>query len=113
MTGIEDRIRGFRARLFLHVRLSPHARRGLALVVAALALITVAAVLDHRHKGTMGNAAQLSEWYCANRGERCGGPDSGRIQRRWEQREVGYKAAFALFALTGVALLVSGSRPQR
>ena len=29
-----------------------------------------------------------------------------RIQRRWEEREVGYKTAFALVALSGVVLLV-------
>jgi len=87
--------------------------RGLALVVAVLALIAVVAELDHSHKRAMGNAAQESEWYCDHRGERCDGPDSDRIQHRWEQREVGYKAAFALVAVTGVVLLVSRRPPRR
>jgi hypothetical protein len=106
LTGIADRVRHARVRALLH------ARRGLALVVAALALIAVVAELDHSHKRAMGNAAQVSEWYCAHRGERCGGPDSDRIQRRWEEREVGYKTAFALVALSGVVLLVR-RRPAR
>jgi hypothetical protein len=107
LTRIAERNWHARVRAFLH------ARRGLVLVVAALALIAVVAELDHSHKGAMGNAAQVSEWYCAHRGERCGGPDSDRIQHRWEEREVAYKTAFALVALSGVALLVSRRPPRR
>lgn len=103
--GIDDRVRHFRVRPFLR------AQRWLAVIVAVLAVIAVVAQLDHRHKGEMGNAAQVSEWYCVHRGERCGGPDSTAIQHRWEQRERGYKAAFALVALTGVVLLVRPRRP--
>ena len=106
MRRIADRVRHSRVRAFLR------AQRSLALVVAALALIAVVAQLDHEHKKAMGNAAQVSEWYCVQRGERCGGPDSDRIQHRWEAREVGYKTAFALVAVTGVALVVS-RRPAR
>jgi hypothetical protein len=104
--GIENRVKRSRVRAFLR------ARRGLALVVAALALIAVVAELDHSRKRAMGNAAQESEWYCQNRGERCDGPDADRIQHRWEQREIGYRTAFALVAVTGVVLLVS-RRPRR
>lgn len=103
--GIDDRVRRFRLRPLLP------AWRRLALVVGTLALIAGVAELDHRHKGEVGNAAQVSEWYCVHRGERCGGPDSARIQHRWEQRERGYKAAFALVALAGVVLLVRPRRP--
>jgi hypothetical protein len=79
-------------------------------VLAALALIVAVAELDHAHKRAAGNAAQLAEWYCAHRGERCGGADSERIQRRWEERELGYRTAFALTAVAGVALLVRTRR---
>jgi len=102
-----DRVGHSRVRAFLR------AQRRLVLVVAALAVIAVVAQLDHAHKRTAANAAQVSEWYCEHRGERCGGPDSTRIQHRWEEREVGYKAAFALVAATGVVLLVSRRRPRR
>ena len=110
MTGIADRV------LHARVRARPHARRRLAFLLAtlaALALIAVVAELDHAHKQAMGNAAQESEWFCEHRGVRCGGPDSGRIQHRWEAREVGYKTAFGLVAVTGVVLLVSRRRPRR
>jgi len=109
LTGIADRMEHSRVRAFLRA----HHWRGLTLVVAALALIAVVAELDHSHKRAMGNAAQESEWYCAHRGERCDGPASNRIQHRWEQREIGYKAAFALVAVTGVVLLVSRRPPRR
>lgn len=103
MTGTDERARRSRLR-----GLAP-----LALVLAVLVAIAVVAELDHAHKRAMGNAAQLSEWYCAHRGERCGGPDSDRIQHRWEAREVAYKAAFGLVAASGIVLLVSRYRQPR
>ncbi len=87
-----------------------HAQRWLLLALAALALVTVAAELDHAHKRSASNAAQVSEWFCSHRGERCGGPSSARIQHRWEQRERGYKTTFALLSAAAVVLLVRTTR---
>jgi hypothetical protein len=106
-------VKGIFQRVRSRVRAVLRGRRALALAVAALLLIAVVAALDHAHKRTAGNEAQLAEWFCVHRGERCGGADSARIQRRWEERELGYKTAFALVAATGVVLLVSRVRPRR
>jgi hypothetical protein len=71
--------------------------------LAAAGLIGVGAIVDHRHKQGRINRAEVAEWYCTNRGTRCGGPSSARIEKHWNQRQWGYEIAVA--ALGGVAIV--------
>jgi hypothetical protein len=85
-------------------------RLSLALAAAAV-LVALLAVADHTWKARRIGRAEVSEWYCLHRGTRCGGPSTKRIERRWNEREVGYEAAVAVLA--GAAVLLVTARSLR
>jgi hypothetical protein len=88
--------------------------RRLALPIACLVLagvVGLAAVADHRHKAARLNRVEISEWYCAHHGTRCGGPSSERIENRWNTRQWIYEGAVGGLAAT--ALVVGGWRLRR
>jgi hypothetical protein len=60
--------------------------------------IAIGAVADHRWKKSRINRAELLEWYCVHQGSRCGGPSSTAIERRWNERQVGYEVVVAVLA---------------
>ena len=73
------------------------------LIVLVIALgVGVAAVVDHRRSRDRINRAELAEWFCTHERTRCGGPDSERMHSAWEERELGYKVAECLLAMTGL-----------
>jgi hypothetical protein len=77
---------------------------GIATVALVLAAVVgLAAVIDHRDKQERMNRAERSEWYCEHVGTRCRGASSARIERRWNERQIGYEAAVGV--LVGVAAL--------
>jgi hypothetical protein len=87
-------------------------RHLLSIVCFCLAgAIGLAAIADHRDKNARSNRAQVSEWYCAHTGTRCGGPSSARIEEHWQQRQIGYEAA--VIALGGFAIVRFAYRSVR
>lgn len=84
-------------------------RIGLASLALAV-LLGVFAAVDHRAKAARSNRAELAEWYCTNRGTRCGGSSSAAVERQWNGRETRYEVALAVFGAVGVASLVGSRR---
>jgi hypothetical protein len=78
----------------------------LALACALTALtVGLVAVLDHRHKLGVENAASIEAWFCAHgRPERCRDFDAAAYERRWERREVAYEAGFVVLGASALAL---------
>jgi hypothetical protein len=82
-----------------------------------LALLAVAgvigglAVADHRWKQRRIDAVQVDEWYCSHRGTRCGGASSAAIERRWNERQLGYEIVVS--ALGAAALALAAFRGPR
>jgi hypothetical protein len=78
----------------------------LALACALTALtVGLVAVLDHRHKLGVENAASIETWFCAHgRPERCRDFDVSAYERRWERREVAYEAGFVVLGVSALAL---------
>ena len=78
----------------------------LALACALTALtVGLVAVLDHRHKLGVENAASIETWFCAHgRPERCRDFDVSAYERRWERREVVYEAGFVVLGASALAL---------
>lgn len=74
------------------------------LCFALAAAIGLAAIADHRNKGSRTGKAEVLEWYCAHDGTQCGGPSSKRIEADWNERELGY--VIAVSALGGFAILL-------
>ena len=85
---------------------------GVALLVAAVA-VTVAGLIDHHVKTGRMDRAEVSEWYCGHDGTRCGGPSSVAIERRWNERERGYKIALGVLIGCGVGCVVLSYRGGR
>jgi hypothetical protein len=85
-------------------------RLSLALAAAAV-LVAALGIVDHTWKAHRIGRAEVSEWYCLHRGTRCGGPSTKRIERRWNEREIGYEAAVAVLA--GAAVLLVAARTLR
>ena len=77
---------------------------GLACLLLA-ALTAAIAIGDHRAKQARQDKAELQAWYCAHEGTRCAGPSSERIERRWNERQVGYEAAVAILTACGVVCI--------
>ena len=74
-------------------------RHKLSLVaLAAAGIIGLVAIADHRNKQARINRAEVSEWFCKHRGQRCGGPSSRRIEDHWNERQLGYEAIVAVLA---------------
>jgi hypothetical protein len=85
----------------------------LVLFLLAIAVVVVAAQADHRHKQAVMNRLELSQWYCTHGGTRCGKGDPDRVERRWNQREMGYKASVVVLACGAAALLAVSLRRRR
>jgi hypothetical protein len=86
-------------------------RPWIGLVGLALALLLgLAAIVDHHQKNVRTNRAELAEWYCTHAGTRCGGPSSAVMERRWDEREVGYEIAVGCLGVFGTASLVGSRR---
>jgi hypothetical protein len=77
---------------------------------AATGLIVIGAILDHRWKQMRLNRAEISAWYCVHQGARCGGPSAARIERHWNERQLGYEIAAAGLAVAG---LIAAARQAR
>ena len=91
----------------------PRLRRRVWIGLASFALagiVGLVAIADHRHKSAAGDRAELAEWYCTHLGTRCGGPSSAAIERRWNERELGYEVAVTILGLFGTANLLLGLR---
>ena len=78
------------------------------LCFALAAAIGLAAIADHRNKGSRLDKAEVLEWYCAHDGTHCGGPSSERIEAHWNERELGY--VIAVSGLSGFAILLFAGR---
>ena len=79
-------------------------RLALACALTALAVAPVA-VLDHRHKLGVENAASIETWFCTHgRPERCRDFDVSAYERRWERREVVYESGFVVLGASALAL---------
>jgi hypothetical protein len=88
---------------------------GLVLAVFATALAVLATV-DHRRKQDDLDAASVTAWFCANRGQMCGHRSPREIERRWIARERWYKAgaaALLLAAPIGLIVVAPRSRTRR
>jgi len=83
---------------------------GLLIVAVTIAL---AAVLDHHNKAARMNRAERAEWYCENLGTRCRGSSSASIERRWNEREAGYKIVFSALVVSGVLCLTLATARTR
>jgi hypothetical protein len=81
---------------------------GLACLFLA-ALTAAIAIGDHRDKQDRVNQAELDAWYCIHQDIRCGGRSPERIERRWNERQVGYEAAVAILTAGGVLFLALAS----
>jgi hypothetical protein len=84
----------------------------LALAVgAAAALVALVAMLDHRHKREVEFAAQEDAWFCAHgRPDACTDFDGVAYERRWEQRELGYRVTFFGLGAGAVGLGAAAAR---
>ncbi len=79
-------------------------RLALAAGAAAL-LVALVAAIDHRHKREVQFAAQEDAWFCEHgRPAACRDFDQAAYERRWEQREFGYRAAFFAFGVASLGL---------
>jgi hypothetical protein len=85
----------------------------LVLVVLAIGVVVGAAYADHRHKTAVMLRLELSEWYCTHEGTRCGEGGSKRIERRWNERELGYETSAVVLACGAVVLLDAARRRRR
>jgi hypothetical protein len=102
----------FAARAFPRT-LQHMARLALAVGVAAL-LVSVVAVVDHRHKRAVEFAAQEDAWFCAHgRPAECRDFDEARYEARWERRELTYKVGFFALGASAVGLAAVGLQRQR
>ena len=72
-------------------------------------LTAVVAVVDHHDKQTRVNQVELQAWYCTHKGTRCGGPSPERIERHWNERQVGYEVAVAILTACGVVCIALAS----
>jgi hypothetical protein len=79
--------------------------------LALAAVVSVAAIADHRNKTSRALKAEVLEWCCAHDGTHCGGPSSERIETNWNQRQLGYEIAVG--SLGGAALVVFFRRALR
>ena len=88
-------------------------RIALAVGLATL-LVAVVATVDHRHKGSVENAAQEDAWYCAHgRPSACTEFDEVAYEERWEQRELAYRVTFFVLGAAAVGLAAVGLRRRR
>ena len=85
----------------------------LVLVVLAIGVVVGVAYGDHRHKTAVMLRLELGEWYCVHEGTRCGEGSSERIERRWNERELGYKTSSVVLACGAAVLLVGTLRRRR
>ena len=87
----------------------------IALVVGlATLLVAVIATVDHRHKGSVENAAQEDAWYCAHgRPSKCTEFDEVAYEERWERKELAYRVTFFALGLSAVGLAAVGLRRRR
>jgi len=82
---------------------------GLASLVLAL-VVGLAAVVDHHLKTTRIDRIELADWYCSHRGTRCGQPAWEPIERRWNERQLGYEIAVTLLVAFGAVILARSIR---
>ena len=88
-------------------------RIALAVGVAAL-LVGALAVLDHRHKRHVENAAQEDAWYCRHgRPAACTEFDEVAYEARWERRELGYRITFFALAASALGLAAVALKRRR
>jgi hypothetical protein len=76
----------------------------LFLLAAAIAL---AAVGDHWYKQHRIERIELAFWYCRHEGTRCEAADRPLalgIERRWNERQVGYEVAVGITAAAAAVL---------
>jgi hypothetical protein len=87
----------------------------IALVVGlATLLVAVIATVDHRHKGSVENAAQEDAWYCAHgHPSKCTEFDEVAYEERWEQKELAYRITFFALGASAVGLAAVGLRRRR
>lgn len=84
-----------------------HVTRRLVLLLAVGALATAAvASADHTWKNHRMRQADVSTWFCVNRGVLCDKPQTTEIEDGWHHREIAYRVVFAGFAY---ALLASAT----
>jgi hypothetical protein len=77
--------------------------------LVAIAAISIAAVLDHRHKDAVRRSVNGAEWYCVHHGLRCAeARRSASVERRWNRRETFYKGSIAVLA--GVIVVMGAMR---
>jgi len=79
----------------------------LLLVVLAMGVVVAFGYADETHKQAAMNRLELHQWYCVHRGVQCGAGDPDRIERRWNERELGYQAALVALACGATGLLIS------
>jgi hypothetical protein len=103
------------------MELQPPARRRWLHVVLAAALvisaISIAAVLDHRHKMAVRRSLAGAGWYCTHYGQRCEEAQrSTSVEDRWNTREAIYMGSIAMLGgvivVTGAARLIAGGRTR-
>jgi hypothetical protein len=88
----------------------PPLRLVLVVVVLAMTVVAVAAVVDHRWKQRTMDRLEVDAWYCHHTGARCGSKDPDNVERRWNEREVAYKASVAGLGGATAILLAIGAR---
>ena len=84
-------------------------RRATMLVVVLVLLaggIAAVALADHRHKNARMGRADVANWYCQHRNQRCEEPRAETIEASWQQRERVYRVSFWLASLGAMTALV-------
>jgi hypothetical protein len=68
------------------------------------ALIAVAALVDHSWKQRRIYRVEVAAWYCEHQGLDCEHTSWAAIERHWNQRQLAYEIAVALFGASGLVL---------